>query len=301
MPEWLEVSLPCTPENIDSLATDLIWHGFECFQIEDSRDFFEFSPHWDMADNELIENYKDACRIIVYLPVGEDTGIDALRTLCPALTVQSRLQEDWEENWKKHYAPAKIGKRLLIQPAWIPLDNPENRAVFFNDPGIAFGTGTHQSTKLCLEMLEEIDVGAKRVLDIGCGSGILALCALKLGAKNALGIDIDPLAAEISSLNAVKNCLGDRYSGQALDFLSGGLPVPREGYGVIFSNIVADVIISMAPKIALYLAPGGLWIVSGIISPRLPEVILATAEAGMSVVQHRSMGGWEALCLSISP
>jgi len=300
--DWWEVSLPSRPEDIETLAMALTGRGFDCFQTEDARDFQEYSPYWDFADPALAEHYRDVCRILVYLPQTPEGAarLEDLRALCPGLTAQGKKEEDWAECWKQYYAPLPIGRRLLVQPAWLPLKNPDNRAVFYNDPGAAFGTGLHASTRLCLSLLETLPPKSpgRRVLDIGCGSGILGLCALKLGARDALGLDIDPLGAKVARENARKNGLNSQYTALAGDFLAGVWPVPAETYDLIFSNIVADVIIALAPMVGPYLAPGGDWIVSGIITPRLPEVLDAAARAGFTVRQQASQDGWEAARLT---
>jgi len=304
MPNWLEISLPATPDTLDGLTAALTARGFDCFQIEDSRDFLESSPRWDMTDAALREHFREICRVIVYLPDCPDSlpRLALLRTLCPGLTETVRAEEDWAENWKRYYKPLPIGRRLLIQPAWLPPDNPENRAVFRNNPGPAFGTGLHASTQLCLRFLESGDTAGKRVLDIGCGSGILALCALCLGAENAVGVDIDPLCASVATENAAQNDLSARFAAHTGDFIEdeGLRAALGGGYDVIFSNIVADVVIALAPLIRAHLAAGGVWIASGIIDTRLEDVAAAASAAGFAVTERAAAEGWEGIQLTIN-
>lgn len=304
MSQWLEISLPATPDTLDALTAALAAHGFDSFQVEDSRDFTEYSPFWDMADDALIRHYTSVCRIIVYLPDIPESlpQLELLKTLCPALELQNKADEDWAENWKQYYKPLPIGNRLLIQPAWLPTENLENRAVFLNNPGMSFGTGLHASTRLCLQMTDGMTLEGQRVLDIGCGSGILSLCALLLGAEAAVGIDIDPLAAGVAKENAKANGLSERFSSRTGNFIE-DITLRKEienDYGLVFSNIVADVIIALAPMAGAFVRGDGYWVVSGIISPRLPDVSKAVATAGFSIKEHRSEDGWEALCLQKS-
>ena len=303
MQTWMKLTIPAAPDNLDTLSTRLVALGFDSFQTEDERDLQDMRPYWDMADDALIEHYRGACRLIVYLPAGPDSAdsLALLRAEFGNVTRTDMQEEDWAEAWKKYYAPLPVGKTLLIQPSWLRLENPENRAVFWNNPGMSFGTGLHASTGLCLELLEAGPVGGARVLDIGCGSGILALCALALGAENAVGVDIDPLAAGISCENAKKNALEDKFRAFAGDFIKDSRlrkdvkAASPEGYDLIFSNIVADVIIALAPFVREYMTPGALWRMSGIISPRLGDVLEALEAHGFSVKTVLSRDGWEAV------
>ena len=303
MPDWLEIGLPAAPDTLDDLTAALAARGFDSFQIEDSRDFSEYSPYWDMADAALCERFEDICRVTVYLPDTEDSlpGLELLRALCPGLTLRTRAEEDWAECWKRYYKPLPIGRRLLIQPLWLPLENPENRAVFWNNPGLTFGTGLHASTRLCLRFLEALDAAGQDVLDIGCGSGILGLCALCLGAGRAVGIDIDPLCAAVAAENAQNNGLSGKFSVHTGNFIDS--PALRDeaggGYGLIFSNIIADAVIALAPFVGRHLRPGGRWVASGIIDARLQDVTEAVLAEGFAIEERRPEDGWEALQLAI--
>ncbi|MDR1692249.1 MAG: 50S ribosomal protein L11 methyltransferase [Oscillospiraceae bacterium] len=292
MSRWLEVTLPTEPNHLDILTARLVAEGFESFQVVDPRELDAARPIWELFDEEILSG--EGCAVKLYLRPDED--IAKLRVLVPGLSVRERDEEDWADAWKQYYKPTPIGDRLLIQPAWLPLENPEGRAVFLNNPGMSFGTGLHASTRLCLELLEPAQPSRKKVLDIGCGSGILGLCALKLGAASAVGIDIDPGASVTAKENAVLNGLEDRYIAFPGDFLSGEFPLSDKQYDIVFTNIVADVIIPLAPLIPGILAPDGAWIVSGVIGQRLGDVLSAAKNAGFSAETTRLRDGWAAVC-----
>ncbi|MDR0324770.1 MAG: 50S ribosomal protein L11 methyltransferase [Oscillospiraceae bacterium] len=271
MSQWLEVTLPVTPESVDDVCARLVAEGFESFQIEDIS-------------------------VILYLPTGDTENLGRLRRLCPPLTVRERREEEWSDAWKQYYKPTPIGERLLIQPVWQPLESPGNRMVYLNDPGMAFGTGLHASTRLCLELLETLDLAVKRVLDVGCGSGILGLCALLLGAGGAVGVDIDPHAARIAEKNARLNGVEARFTTFAGDFISDdSLRESAGGFDIVFSNIIADIIIMLAPVIAPSMTDGALWVASGIIEGRLDDVLSAANAAGLTTQCVRVEDGWAAV------
>ena len=294
MSRWLEVTLPATPDTLDDLTARLVAEGFESFQIADPRELEEARPVWEIWD----EDVGDGCAVSLYLSPGDRDGLTRLRLLCPELTVRERDEEDWADAWKQHYRPTPVGQKLLIQPAWLPLENGEGRAVFLNNPGMSFGTGLHASTRLCLELLEAADVAGKRVLDIGCGSGILGLCALTLGASAALGVDIDPLAAETARENARLNNLDGRFTAVAGDLLNEDIPVGTD-YHIVFTNIIADVILPLAPLVPPLLAPGGGWIVSGIIDHRFSDVQTAAEAAGFTLLNRQTREGWTAIVFTL--
>ena len=268
MSKWLEVTLPSPPEALEELSVALIAEGFESFQTEDAG-------------------------IILYLPEDAAGDLRRLRGLCPPLTARTRDEEEWSDAWKQYYKPTPIGNRLLIQPAWLPMENPEGRAVYLNDPGMSFGTGLHPSTRLCLEMLETLDLPGKRVLDVGCGSGILALCALILGAESAAGVDIDPNAARTAEANARLNGVEGRFAARAGDFLTDrALRDSVKPFDVVFSNIIADVIIPLVPVLA---PSGALWVASGVIENRLDDVLTAAEDCGLCIRSVRTESGWAAV------
>ena len=271
---WLEVSVPAPLETQDELLAKLIMEGFEYFHLEEDCVKLYFYPH--------------------------DTGeLERFQGLVPSVSIAERCEDEWAEAWKRYYKPAPIGEKLLIQPAWLEVE-PTSRAVYLNDPGMAFGTGLHASTRLCLEILESLDLSGKRVLDIGCGSGILGLCALLLGAEGAVGVDIDPYAVRTAKENAMLNGVDGRFAALAGDYLTDNPVRDTAGeFDVAFSNIVADIIIPLVPVITPRLKDGAQWITSGIIEHRLDDVLSAAEDAGLTAKTVRVEDGWAAVVFGV--
>jgi ribosomal protein L11 methyltransferase len=268
---WLEISIPAPPEAQDDVMARLIMEGFESFHIEES------------------------C-IKLYLSPDDNGGLDRLRGSVHSFSVSPRREEEWAEAWKRYFNPTPIGKRILIQPAWMEYEPPADRAVYLNDPGMAFGTGLHASTRLCLEILESLDVKGKQVLDIGCGSGILGICALLLGAPGAVGVDIDPYAVRTAGENARLNGMDGRFSVFAGDYLTdSSVRSSAGGFNLVFSNIVADVIIPLASVLAPAVQGGAVWVASGIIGHRLDDVLSAAEESGLTARTVRVEDSWAAV------
>ncbi|MEO6294688.1 MAG: 50S ribosomal protein L11 methyltransferase [Candidatus Limnocylindria bacterium] len=214
-----------------------------------------------------------------------------LRPVGP-LRVQPVDDADWTDAWKKHYVAQRIG-RVLITPSWAAEEPGEGEVALILDPGMAFGTGLHPTTRGCLELLQEVRPMPERVLDVGCGSGILALAALRLGAVRAVGLDTDPLAIDATRANAERNDLAD-----AVEVRHGTLPAkPEERYGLVLANLVAVVLIGLASRLVAHLAPGGALLVGGIIQPRAVEVTDAMLVAGLRVAERRDDGEWVSLRL----
>lgn len=205
--------------------------------------------------------------------------------------------EDFENNWKAYYHAFEVGSRLAVKPSWESYQGAEGRAVLEIDPKLAFGTGTHATTKLCLEWLEREIGGGERVLDLGCGSGILSVAALLLGAAEAVAVDIDPVAAATARDNAGRNGVGERYGALCADLLSDSEAVKSIGGGfdIIAANIVADVVMALAPLFWDKLRPGGRVVASGIIEDRAAEVEAALREQGLVVLERSEQDGWVAL------
>ena len=198
-------------------------------------------------------------------------------------------QEDWQNGWRKYYHPMEIGQRLAVVPSWQEYDT--DRVKLILDPGLAFGTGGHETTNLCLEVLDERVKGGERVLDIGTGSGILAIAALKLGAAVAEGVDIDPVAVRTAGENAALNGVADQ-----LTVLVGDLSDKASGtYDIITANIVANAILSLAPAVPGLMAEDAVFIASGIIDSRKDEVIAGLEAAGLAVQEVKEKRGWECI------
>jgi ribosomal protein L11 methyltransferase len=214
-----------------------------------------------------------------------------LRPVGP-LRVRAVDDVDWTDAWKRHYVPQRIG-RIVIVPSWVSFEAAPDDVVVTLDPGMAFGTGLHPTTRACLELLQQITPMPPRILDVGTGSGVLALAALRLGADAAVGYDTDPLAVEAARANAERNGLSD-----GLEVRDGTLPAAaRERYPLVLANLVAALLIELAPRLAAHLEPGGALIASGIITDRADEVVAVLEGAGLDVRERREDGEWVALRL----
>ena len=273
--------------------------GFVIENEEDFRDFLEHNhAYWDYVDADLEQKYAGISRIKCYLTDDEE-GQNTLRQIRAAYgEIQASFVEDsdWENNWREYYKPIEVGEKLVVVPEWeeIPADG---RIPLRLDPGLIFGTGSHATTRLCLAAMEPFVNADTRVLDLGCGSGILGIGALVLGAKSCLGCDIDPKAPDVVRSNGALNGIGpERLSACAGDILSDA-SLRRSfgsGYDLVLSNIVSDVIIPLSRYVRDFLAPGGIWISSGIIEGRQDEVRAAIEQAGFTVLEHRQEEEWHA-------
>jgi ribosomal protein L11 methyltransferase len=217
--------------------------------------------------------------------------------LRPVGRLQVRAVDDasWTDAWKEHYVPQRVG-RVVIVPSWVDEPLSAEEVAITLDPGMAFGTGLHPTTRGCLALLQEISPMPDAVLDVGSGSGILALAALRLGASRAVCVDTDPLAVEASAENARRNDLGDRLEAHA-----GSLPAtPERRYPLVLANLVAAVLVELAPRLAGHTAPGGTLLASGIIEPRADEVIRVLTAAGFAMEERRDDGEWVSLRLRLA-
>ena len=304
---WLEVTLETTAPELEALCARLTMNGAVGLVIEDEEDFKSFleqnRQYWDYVDDGLLERMRGAARVKFYVTDDPDGQAQLRRWLAgvEAPYTTSRLREnDWATSWQKYYKPLAVGKRLYIVPEWERGEPaPEGRTALYLNPGLTFGTGSHASTRLCLEWLEEFVRPGGRVLDLGCGSGILSVAALLLGAETALGVDIDPKAVDVAYENAALNGLGrDRCTFLAGDILTGGslgAELAREPWDLVLANIVADVIIPLSARAEELLAPGGAFLCSGIIDTRAGEVETALEGNGLRILSRKERDGWVAL------
>lgn len=302
--KWLEITLDTTAEELDGLAARLTMNGVTGLVLEDERDFLAFLEHnrqyWDYVDEELLDAMKGVCRIKFYVTDDADGQAQLKQWLegIPVPYTAAPLGEnDWATSWQKYYKPLAVGKRLYIVPEWERGKTPvEGKMPVYLNPGLTFGTGNHASTRLCLEGLEEVLKPGDRVLDLGCGSGILSIAALVLGGEYAAAVDIDPKAVDVAYENAALNGIGrDRYTVRAGDVLTDKSllnELGQEKYDLVLANIVADVIIPLAPKAMALMKPGGIFLCSGVIDTRGPEVRAALERVGMTGIEQREHNGW---------
>ena len=305
---WLEVTLPVPAAELDRVCDVLTANGMAGLVVEEEQEFLRFleqnRQYWDYVDEDLTERMKGASRVKFYVP-DSDEGRKQLRAYLTGLeqyepqTVSLR-EEDWATSWQKYYRPIPVGKRVYIVPDWMRGEPvPVGRVPLYLDPGLTFGTGAHPTTQLGLELLEETLRPGDRVLDLGCGSGILAIAALVLGGSRAVGVDIDPKAADAALENGSLNGVGaDRLSVCAGDVLTDKKLAARLWPGqnrVVLANIVADVIIPLSAKAGEFMAEDGVFLTSGIIEGRQDEVIAALEASGFAVTKHLERDGWHAL------
>ena len=309
---WTEVKIYTTTAGIDPLTGSMLDLGLQGFMIEDAQDFDEFlhdtTPHWDYVDQAVMEKMKD-CETCVTIYVADNPqGMEELmqvRQILARLKAQDpdgkygRLElemkdvdeEDWSNAWKKYYHPVQVGEHLVVCPSWEAYDRQPDDVVLTLNPGMAFGTGTHDTTRLCMELLEKYITPQDTVLDVGCGSGILAITAALLGANKIIGCDIDEVAVKVAGENAALNGVQDRIA-----FHQGDLTSQVEGsFQIICANIVADVIIRLSEDAGRYLAKDGIFITSGIIDTREQDVLNALEQNGFQVIERRTSAGWVAL------
>ncbi len=303
---WMEVCLDTPAEEIDARCEALAALGAEGFVIENEADFQNFlennHQYWDYVDEELEQKFAGVSRIKFYL-ADDEAGAAILRAMrreYPALTVSFLEDSDWENNWREYYKPIEVGKKLVVVPEWE--ETPAGgRLPLRLDPGLIFGTGSHATTRMCLAALEGLVKPGLRVLDLGCGSGILGIGALVLGAESCVGCDIDPKAPDVALSNAALNGIGpERFTVLAGDILSDRGLRRRlgTGYGLVLANIVSDVIIPLSAFVRGFMAEGAAFVCSGIIEGRQDEVRAALEQNGFTVEQHFCEEDWHAFLCS---
>lgn len=297
---WTEIKISVPAEMIDlagSIANMVVPYGI---YIEDYSALEEETmeiAHIDLIEESLLK--KDRTKAIIHIYINPDENpLEAtafLKERLDAAGISSEITvcdckvEDWQNNWKQYFHPMPIGKKLLIRPVWENDFDAQGRKILNIEPGLAFGTGSHPTTKLCLETLEKYIHGGEKMLDIGCGSGILSIAGLLLGAKSALGVDIDSIAVKTAKANALENGFAEpefvAVQGNLSDKVSGK-------FDIIAANIVADIIIEFNSQVADFLEDGGIYITGGIIENREDEVLLSFAQNGFEVIERRESNGW---------
>lgn len=316
---WIKLSIHTLTEGIEALCGKLYSVGICGFEIEDANDFNDFlensTQYWDYVDDSLMERASSPTYVKVYITDNE-TGHEQYALIKQALaelkasdtegifgsleiSADNIKEQDWAENWKQYYKPLTVGEKILIVPEWETAENTDGKVVFTINPGMSFGTGTHQSTQLCIESLEKHINKGDSVLDLGCGSGILSIIAHLLGADHSLAIDIDPNATKIAAENAQKNGIDlNKYQTLAGNVLTDEhvtAAVNREKYDIILANIVADVICGLCPTAKQSLKDGGVFITSGIILERIDDVVSALKNAGFEICDIKEKGEWASI------
>ena len=315
--DYLEVTIQTASAGIEAVAAALTAGGFDSLVVEDQAEYENFlednRAYWDYIDEEFQAELQGLSRIKLYLEVDgtEEKQLKKLEKLLEALKrrspgknlgtleISSALlpETNWEESWRDSYPPQPVGERLIVVPCW----NPEagDRIPIILDPGLTFGTGAHPSTQMCMEFMEELVKPGMDVIDLGSGSGILSIAALRLGAKTAIGVDIDPKAEDIARENAGFNDFGpDRF-----DAVTGNVTEDRElmealskkHYDLVFVNIVADVIIGLAPVLKHFMDENTRVICSGILDVRECDVHAALEDAGLTILATRAREDWRSL------
>lgn len=302
---WLEIILKVAVkdvENASAIANMSVPYGIYIEDYSDLEQGAREIAHIDLIDEELKERDKSTALIHIYFDAN-DNFVEAKEYLSEqlksanikfALETANISEEEWRDNWKQFFKVTEIGEKLLIVPSWEKVDDLKGRIPLNIDPGAAFGTGTHATTRLCLTLLEQYAKDAKMV-DIGCGSGILGIGAALLGAKSVIGVDIDSVAVRIANENAQINKVEN-----IARFIEGDLADKISGkYDLICANIVADAIISLAPQVKSLLKENGVFICSGIIDIRAKEVEMALENNGYTILEHKITDNWNAYAVKL--
>ncbi len=301
---WLEITIETTPEQIGSVVTALTARGFSDLVIEDQQEFETFleenRAYWDYIDEELQEKLQGLSHIKLYLEDNDEAGMTRLKASVDSLnlpmTVAALPDTNWEESWKDNYPPQEVGEKIVVLPYWLADENTTGRLPVILDPGLTFGTGAHPSTQMVMETMEELVQPGWKCLDLGSGSGILSIAALRLGADAATGIDIDPKAEDIARENAAYN----GFSFPEFTALTGNVTedtalmeqLAAKEYDLVLVNIVADVIIGLSPILKTFLTDSSTLICSGILDSRLEDVLAALDKGGLEVTGVKAKEDW---------
>ena len=301
--EWLEITISTAAADIKSVTTALTGAGFSDLVIEDQEEFETFldenRAYWDYIDEDFQNRLQGLSRIKLYLESDDEAALARLKKLCEKMQLPMEVgvlpDTNWEESWKDNYPPQPIGESLIVLPHWMA-EETDGRKPIILDPGLTFGTGAHPSTQMVMEAMEQLVAPGMSCLDLGSGSGILSIAALRLGAKSAIGVDIDPKAEDIARENAQYN----GFAAPEFTALTGNVTEDKElmdrlaagTYDLVLVNIVADVIIGLSPVLPHFLSENSTVICSGILDTRLSDVTAALENAGLTVTSQRSREDW---------
>ena len=300
---WLEITIDTTSDRIGSVVTRLTAKGFSDLVIEDQEEFEEFlegnRDYWDYIDEDFQQRLQGLSRIKLYLEDTDTAGLSRLESAVAELNLKMNVaalpETNWAESWKDNYPAVEVGRNLIVVPYW-DAENTGGRTPIILDPGLTFGTGAHPSTQMVMEAMESLVTPTYRCLDLGSGSGILSIAALRLGAKAAIGVDIDPKAEDIARENAAYN----GFTAPAFTALTGNVTEDKDmmdalkaqEYDLVLVNIVADVIIGLAPVLPNFLTERSTLICSGILDVRLHDVLAALEQAGLTVTATYEKEDW---------
>ncbi len=311
--DWIQVSIFTTSAGIEPVSGRLLQLGIYGIEIEDEADFKEFLENnkdaWDYVDDDLIKQKSGETCIKTYISANDPDTLSAIRASMIELkeydeggqfgrleiSLSNIKEEDWSNNWKKFFHTMEIGENLIVKPFWEDVEET-NKTVFEINPGLSFGTGSHHTTRLCLEDIEKTIKDGDEVLDLGCGSGILSVVSLMFGAKSALAVDIDPNSLDTAYENLARNNISrEKYNVLIGNILSDDelqKKVLEKKYDVVLANIVADVIIAALPLVKKALKEDGTFITSGIIEDRIQDVLDALAENSFEVIGEKRSADW---------
>ena len=301
---WLEITLNTESHRVEAVAEALTARGFSDLVIEDQQEFETFleenRAYWDYIDEKLQQQLQGLSRIKLYLEDTDAAGLNRVRAYAEeaglAITEAALAETNWEESWKDSYPPQEVGEELIVLPYWLAEEYAGDRKTVILDPGLTFGTGAHPSTQMVMEAMEGAVKPGDKCLDLGSGSGILSITALRLGAAAAVGVDIDPKAEDIARENAGYN----GFAAPVFTALTGNVTQDRalmerlssERWDVVLVNIVADVIIGLAPILPGFLDDNTTLVCSGILDTRLQDVVSALENAGIRITHVREKEDW---------
>lgn len=303
--DWTEITVTVSNEDVDQvsdIANEVVPYGIYIEDYTNLEQDVDEIAHIDLIDEALLAKDRTQAKVHMYISC-EDNPFEAVSKISEMLkeaNIDFQVDsldcndEDWLNNWKQYFQPSPVGEKLLIRPTWRQNYDPEGRIVINLDPGLAFGTGTHETTRLCLEVLEKIVKEDTTVLDVGCGSGILGIASLLLGAKTAVGVDIDPMAVKTAKENAVLNNVEDKFTA-----IEGNFTEKVSGkFDIVVANIVADAIIFLSQGVKTFMKEDSVYIMSGIIDTRVDEVIEEVSK-NFEITQKLFLNGWYCLTAKI--
>ena len=317
---WIEITVTTAPTGIDRVASELTARGFADLVLEDQQELEGFleqnRAYWDYIDESLQHQLQGLSRIRLYLEDTDTAGLARLNALLeqmrqrgdkelgPLTMTQNALPDtDWSESWKENYPPQPVGEKMIVLPYWLAEEDQSGRLPVILDPGLTFGTGAHPSTRMVMANMEKMVKPGACCLDLGSGSGILSITALRLGAGSAIGVDIDPKAEDIARQNAAYNgFFAPEFTALTGNVLSDKALMTRltaQRYDLVLVNIVADVIIGLAPVLPKLLDENSTLILSGILNTRLSDVVAALTAAGLCVTQTCEEEEWRCVCATL--